>query len=134
MITTGITDSNGSLKFETDVINGIIFREHVLYYIQELEAPPGYRLDDTRHWFCFCATSDGSCDVYEELAKGKDVLSIPLNTIGVIEVTNEVLNYNLPSTGGPGIQYLILVSIIFIIIPLVYRFILRRKRERRDVW
>jgi hypothetical protein len=58
---------------------------------------------------------------------------IPFEQIGKVNVTNEMINYDLPATGGPGIYPLILVSVIFIVTPLVYGFIRRRKQERRGV-
>ena len=51
--------------------------------------------------------------------------------VGKVHIANNLLNYNLPATGGPGVYPLILVSVTFIVIPLVYGCIHRRKRERR---
>ena len=133
LITEGYTNENGEIVFKTNVANGIVFREHVLYYVKELEAPPGYKLDDTKYWFCFCNTPDDSCTVFKEVVAETNAFRVPYNTIGEITVTNELLIYDLPSTGGPGIYVWILVSVIFIVIPLIYMFIRRRKRERRGV-
>lgn len=133
LITEDYTDENGEIIFKTNIINGIVFREHVLYYIQELEAPPGYKLDDTKHWFCFCNTPDNSCTVFKDIVAETNAFRVPYKEIGEIPITNEIANYDLPSTGGIGIYPLILVSVMFIITPLVYTFIRRRKRERRGV-
>ena len=133
LITTGVTDANGELAFKTNIEKGIILREHILYYMQELQAPPGYRLDDTKHWFCFCDKATATCDVCSEIIAETDATRIPFEQIGKVHAINEIMKYALPATGGSGIYPLILVSVIFIITPLVYGFIRRRKRERRGV-
>ena len=133
LITTGVTDADGKLTFQSNIIEGIILREHILYYMQELQAPPGYQLDDTKYWFCFCNKMDNTCQTCIELTAGTNAQRIPFEEVGKVHVTNQLMNYDLPATGGPGIYPLILVSVIFMITPLVYRFIRRRKRERRGV-
>ena len=133
LITTGVTDANGKLVFQSNIIEGIILREHVLYYMQELRAPPGYQLDDTKFWFCFCDETESTCQTCMEILVGTDAQRIPFEQIGKVHATNQLMNYNLPATGGPGVYPLILVSVIFIITPLVYRFIRRCERERRGV-
>lgn len=133
LITTEVTNTNGELMFQSNIIEGIILREHELYYMQELKAPPGYKLDDTKYWFCFCDVTEGECQTCNEILAETDALRIPFEQIGKVHATNQLMNYDLPATGGPGIYPLIFVSVIFIITPLVYIFILRRKRERRDV-
>lgn len=133
LITTGTTDANGKLLFQTNTVAGIILREHVLYYVQEIIAPNGYELDSTKHWFCFCNETGNTCGVYKEILAGVNAIRIPFEQVGEIPITNKLMYYQLPETGGPGIYPLILVSVIFIITPLVYMFVLRRKRERRGV-
>ena len=133
LIATATTNIHGELAFQSNIAQGIILREHVLYYVQELRAPPGYKLDDTKHWLCFCNEIGNSCGVYKEIAPGVDVIRIPLEQGGNIPVTNNLMPYALPETGGFGIYPLILVSVIFIITPLVYMSIQKRKRERRGV-
>ena len=133
LISTEVTDQNGALLFQTNIIEGIILREHVLYYLQELRAPPGYQLDDTKHWFCFCDELTDTCETCDEVLAGLDAIRIPFEQIGNVNVTNDIMNYDLPATGGTGTYPLILVSVVFIITPLVYEFIRRRKRERRGV-
>ena len=133
LITSGATDEYGRILFETDVANGIILREHKLYYVQELRAPPGYKYDDTKYWFCFCNQSGENCNVFDDMVEENDIVRVPFETVGHYHITNETISYDLPATGGIGIYPLLLVSVIFIITPLVYRFILRRKRERRGV-
>ena len=135
IITYGEETEDGKIEFRTDVEAGIILMEHELYYIQEIEAPPGYKLDTTKHWICFCNKSDGTCETFKELVKDLDLdlVRVRVDEIVEMELTNEVLNYNLPATGGPGTYYLILAGAILVAVPLVYIFIRRRKRERRGV-
>ncbi|MBR5520268.1 MAG: hypothetical protein IKU55_06075 [Clostridia bacterium] len=131
LITTDATNANGEITFQTDIIDGIILREHVLYYMQELKAPAGYQLDSTKHWFCFCGDETDFCTECEAVLAGTDATRIPHNQFDRIEITNELTNYNLPATGGPGISHLILVGTAMIAVPLVYGFFRWRKRERR---
>ncbi|MBE6777180.1 MAG: hypothetical protein E7542_03600 [Ruminococcaceae bacterium] len=123
------TDSEGKILFETNVEEGIILREHELYYVQEIEAPSGYKLDDAKHWFCFCSSSGENCNLYQDLVAGKDLVRIPFNSVGHIDLTNELLSYNLPATGSVGVYPILLSSALFIIAPFVYIFIRKRKRE-----
>ena len=133
LITTGETDVNGELLFQTNIVNGIILREHILYYIQELRAPPGYRLDDAKYWFCFCDKATDTCEVCAQVMAGTNAARIPFEQIGKVHIANQVVQYALPSTGGPGIYPLIPVCVMCILTPLVYGFIRRCKRERRGV-
>ena len=122
---------DGKVFFETDIQKGIVLREHKIYYVQELEAPPGYKLDDTIHEFCFCNQAGGQCDTFDELKEEHKLTRVPFDTTGHIDITNQATTYKLPETGGIGTYPLLLVSVLFIVTPLVYRFIRRRKRERR---
>ena len=131
LITTEVTNDKGKLLFQTNVIEGIILREHVLYYMQEIRAPQGYQLDDTKYWFCFCDEAGDFCQTCNEVSKGLDVKRIPFEQIGKVNATNQLMNYDLPATGGSGIYPMIYVSVLFIVTPLIYRFFRRRKRERR---
>ena len=131
LVTTDISDTNGKLIFQTSVVEGIILREHELYYLKELKAPPGYQLDDTKHWFLFCDKQTATCETCTQLMKEKDALRIPFEQIGKISVENNLIFYDLPATGGPGIYPLILASVICIVAPFVYLFISRRRREGR---
>ncbi len=131
LIASAVTDADGKIVFQTNVTEGIILREHVPYYIQEISAPAGYRLDDTKFWFCFCNQTEDTCQDCTRILAGKDARRIPFEQVGKVHAVNHPLNYDLPATGGSGVYPLILVSVMFIITPLVYRFTLRRKRERR---
>ncbi len=129
LITTATTGQDGKAYFETNVENGIILREHKIYYVKELTAPPGYKLDETIHEFTFCSNADGNCDVYNDLKEEHDLVRVPFEEVGHIDVTNELLSYNLPETGGIGTYPLLLVSVMFIITPLVYIFDKKRKQK-----
>ena len=133
LIATEITDFHGELLFQTNITQGIILREHILYYMQELKPPPGYKLDATKYWFCFCDQMGDSCEICDEVMEGLNAVRIPYEQVGKVQVTNELLKYALPATGGSGIYPVILVSVILILTPLVYMSIRRRKRERRGV-
>ena len=118
----------------TNVVEGIILREHQLYYMQELKAPTGYRLDDTKYWFCFCDEKTDSCDTCSAVLDGKETaFRIPFETVGVVNAANELMDYNLPSTGGMGSYPIVMLSVTFIVTPLTYGYILRRKKDRRGI-
>lgn len=133
LITTATTNSSGHLYFQSNVVKGIILREHTLYYIQEMRAPTGYKLDDTKYWFCFCDEKTNVCETCSTLIAGKNALRISFEQIGQFRVSNQIATYQLPATGGIGMYPLILVCVSFIITPLVYMSVQRRKRERRGV-
>ena len=133
LITDATTDAGGNIVFQTNVYKGIILREHIACYIQERSAPTGYQLDDTQYWICFCSNTSGSCATCEEILAGTNGVRISSDNAQKIYVANHPMHYALPSTGGPGIYPLILVSVMCILTPLVYTFIQRRKRERRGV-
>ena len=131
LITSEVTDASGKLSFRTNITEGVILRDHVRYYMQELQAPPGYRLDDTKFWFCFCDAETDSCATCQELLPDMNAVRVPFLQIGKVHVTNTLMSYDLPATGGSGSYPLILVSVTFIVIPLVYGLIQLRRRERR---
>ena len=133
LIATDETDAEGHILFETNIIKGIVLREHVLYYMQELRAPEGYRLDETKYWFCFCNETGDYCKIGEEILENTNAVRIPFEQIGKIHSVNHYMYYYLPGTGGIGVYPLIFASVTFIVIPLIYMFIRRRKRERRGV-
>ena len=131
LITTGITDANGKLTFQTDIIQGIILREHELYYLQEIQPPIAYQLDDTKHWFCFCNDTGDACIECNKLLIDQEAIRIPFEEIGRFDIVNYPANVELPSTGGVGTYIYILCGLILTIGPLVYGFCLRRRYVRR---
>ena len=132
LITTGITDANGKILFQTNVVEGIILRDHVLYYLQEIQPPPAYQLDDTKYWFCFCGGTDSSCIECNKLLQEEDAARIPFEQVGKVDIANYPANVELPATGGIGTPIYILCGLALMIAPLVYGFSLRRKNGRRS--
>ena len=131
LITAGVTDSDGKLVFRTNITEGIVLREHVLYYLQEIQAPPAYRLDDTKYWFCFCNNKSDSCIECNKLMIDEDAVRIPLDEIGILDIVNYPANVELPATGGIGLHFYILCGLPLVICPFVYGFSLRRRYGRR---
>ena len=131
VIATGITDTNGRLAFQTNIIEGIILREHVLYYLQEIRPPTGYELDETKHWFCFCSNTRDTCGECEKILADLEAVRIPYEQVEVVDIVNYPTNIDLPATGGIGRYIYILCGLTLMSGPLVYGFSLRRKRERR---
>ena len=132
LITSGVTDADGKLTFQTDIIKGIILQEHVLYYLQELQPPPAYQLDETKYWFCFCSDTGDSCAEYDKLLVDAEAVRIPINKTKVLHITNKPANVILPATGGIGTPVYILCGLILVFGPLVYGFSLRRRYGRRS--
>ena len=132
LVTTGTTDANGKLVFQTNIVEGIVLQEHMLYYLQEIQPPTAYMLDDTQHWFCFCGSNKDTCAECNKLLIDVEAVRIPFEDTGQIDVVNYPANVDLPSTGGIGKNIYILCGLILIIGPFVYGFSLRRKRERRS--
>ena len=131
LITTSVTDVNGKLAFQTNITQGIILREHELYYLQEIQAPIAYQLDNTKHWFCFCGDTSDTCVECNKLFTDEDAIRIPFEEIGKFDIVNYPANVELPSTGGVGTYIYILCGLILTIGPLVYGFSLRRRYGRR---
>jgi hypothetical protein len=131
LIATGVTDVNGELAFQTNIIEGIILQEHTLYYLQEIRPPTAYRLDDTMHWFCFCSDTTETCNECDKLLTGIEAFRIPFEQVGIVDLVNSPANVELPSTGGIGTPIYILCGLTLVFGPLVYGFSLRRRYERR---
>lgn len=132
LISTGVTDDNGKLKFQTNIIEGIILREHELYYLQEIQPPPTYQLEDTKYWFCFCNEKEDACAECSKLMIDTEAVRIPFETIGVIHITNYPFDVELPATGGIGMSIHILCGLVLVSAPFVYGLSLKRKYERRS--
>ena len=131
LITTGITDQNGNLTFQTNIAQGIVLREHVLYYLQEIFAPLAYQKDDTMYWFCFCDKTSASCDTCNAIISETDAIRIPFEQIGIVDIVNHPSYVELPTTGGSGNYIYILSGLVLTLGPLVYGFSLRRRHRRR---
>ena len=131
LISSGVTDANGKLAFNTNVIEGIILREHELYYLKEIQPPPAYQLDDTKHWICFCSETGDSCKECEKILLEEYAFRIPFEQVGIVDVENHPTNIELPATGGIGKQIYVLCGLILMFCPLIYGFSLKHKHERR---
>ena len=132
LVTSGITDADGKLVFQTNVTEGIILQEHVLYYLKEVRPPPSYLLDETQHWFCFCSGSADTCIQCLKLQEDVDAIRIPFEEVGVVDIVNYPIGIELPATGGIGLPVYILCGLTLVIGPLVYGFSLRRRNGRRS--
>ena len=97
LMASGQTDENGSLLFETNVVEGVILRQHMPYYIQEIDAPDGYVLNDRRHWLYFCDDASGSC-AYDPVIP--EIKKISGQETSVFRIANELAIYELPRTGS----------------------------------
>ncbi len=131
LITTGVTDANGKLAFQTNITQGIVLREHELYYLQEIRPPPAYQLDDSKHWFCFCGGTDDTCIECNKLMLDEAAFRIPFEQAGVIDIANYPTGVILPATGGKGNLIYILCGLALLGGTLVFGLSMRRRRERR---
>ena len=131
LITSGITDVNGKLGFRTNIVEGIILQEHNLYYLQEIQPPTAYELDDTKYWFCFCNDTGDTCIDCNKLMIDVAAVRIPFEQIGMINIANYPASIELPATGSVGIQIYILCGLTLVVCPLVYGFGLRHRHRRR---
>lgn len=131
LISKEVTDNHGHLLFQTNITEGIIMREHELYYMQEIQAPIAYQLDDTKYWFIFCNNTEDYCGTCRTIMGDTNASRIPLEQIGRINATNEPADCELPATGGIGPILYILCGVTLVSAPLVYGLSLRRKYERR---
>ena len=131
LITTGVTDANGKLTFQTNIIEGIVLQEHIIYYLQEIQPPAAYQLDDTKYWFCFCSNTSDTCVECNKLMIDAEAVRIPFEEIGLIDIANYPANVELPATGGIGTPIYILCGLTLVLGPFVYGFSLRRRYGRR---
>lgn len=96
------TDLSGKILFQTSVSKDIILTEHQPFYVQEISAPEGYILDDTKHWFYFCDSGDG-CHKGDPLKDEYDnIVRLPGGLDNEIAISNVKAGYELPATGGTG--------------------------------
>ena len=132
LIASGVTDAGGKSVFQTNIIEGIILHEHALYYLQEIQPPLAYQLDDTKYWFCFCSDTGDACTECDMLMKDAQIVRIPFEQTGRIDIANAPANVELPATGGIGTPIYILCGLVSVLGPLVYGFSLRRRYGRRS--
>lgn len=66
-----VSDANGNIRYLGDPSSGFLLSSDLLYYIQEIQAPQGYALDDTRYWFYYDDSSQEEMDLQIEAAKAE---------------------------------------------------------------
>jgi uncharacterized surface anchored protein len=132
LIASGITNAEGKVRFQTDIAKGIVLQEHVPYYLQEIQPPLAYQLDETKYWFCFCNSTRDSCEECNNILLETDGIRIPFEQVGVVDIVNYPTNVELPGTGGIGTPIYMLCGLILVLGPLVYGFSLRRRYGRRS--
>ena len=138
------TDANGDITFETDLKKFIVFKMHTPYYLQEISAPDGYILDDTKHWFYFCnheGHGEGGtpCDGCTYLNEAYDHITEIGRTNGEdthtidIEVKNRIIGgYELPATGGAGTTSYTMGGLLLMMAAAILLYSHSSKRRKED--
>jgi len=136
LIATEETDDQGNIAFTTSVSKGIVLFDHTLYYIQEIKAPDGYVLDDTKYWFYFCKynqyESGEECNFKPTLDVEK-VLRIPKDNVFYGDIYNNTLGYELPETGGAGTQQYTAGGLFLILSAFALLFYRLKKCRKEDI-
>ena len=128
------TDQSGMLTFSTDITKGVIIREHTLYYIEELRAPDGYMLDNTRHHVFLCDNTGPPCEKCEAIATlehGEGAIRVENGKPGNITLYNQRAGPLFPETGGTGPLIFYIIGLILIISPCIYIICSKRRRKER---
>lgn len=127
------SDHHGELHFKTDITKGIIMREHVLYYVQEIRPPPHYMLDETKHYLFFCdkETPCEKCAQMANVENGANALRVQSGKPGNITLFNQEMLYLLPATGGRGPLIFYIIGLVLIISPCIYIICSKRRRKER---
>ena len=135
----GLTDKDGCLDFVTSVTAGALLYEHTLYYIQELAAPDGYKLNDDKHWFYFCnglIEGEKACEVagciHNTIGAEYGAKKMPGDNINIQVVNERDHVYVLPETGAAGTTIYTaagLALMLFSVAFLMYRIKARRREE-----
>lgn len=131
LICSGLTDENGSLTFATNVTNGIILYEHTPYYIQEIKAPQGYNRSIEKHWIFFC-DSNGTCQKCSVIESNPDYGNAkPVSENEVLNIVNELNEYELPETGGTGTAIFYIAGAALVIVAGVLLAARRRMNKNK---
>lgn len=115
LVDSKVTGADGYCDFETNVEQGVLFREHTPYYIQEITAPDGgYVKDSKKYWIYFCnePTKCAKCREVEDFH-----FDIKRITTGDRSEAIAVDNYSgaiLPSTGGTGVMIYRLLGVLLL--------------------
>lgn len=67
-VAEGVTDENGQIIFETDYERKTVLTYNVEYYLQEIDAPENYYLDETKYEFYY-RSPDKDIDISESSVK-----------------------------------------------------------------
>lgn len=129
--------SKGIAQIATMPEEGVILHPHVLYYVQELAAPKGYQLDDTKHYFWFCNNKEEiTCSRSDEYGlppiDAKCVYSQKTDeNIVDLEISNREIKkeYELPETGGSGNAWYMFSGSVLIAGSLICYIRQRRKKN-----
>lgn len=140
------TDGEGIGKIETDTSQDIILENHVLYFLQELEAPPGYKKDSSaQHYLIFCnndlLSGDEECHQIDALAKAARLTDEQKANITVVytfretngvdfHISNAPIDYILPETGGTGTTPFVIGGTLLILIAVTFYIIYFSRKER----
>ena len=134
---TCYTDNGKTFTKEYDVSSG--FAKNTAYTFEMADMP----LDDDGNpvkivsWYFNALKQDGGD---ENIKSEKVTMSYTQSryqsgstSIPVLVITNTANSYELPETGGPGTTLFTLcgIALIILVAPLMYRYFIRWKRERR---
>lgn len=100
-IARGTTDGVGLYDFKTNVREGIIFEEKTAYYIKEIDAPDGYSLDTSLHWFYFAKERVEELELLYDGIILFDLDDDGSDDFNKMKLTDEK-GIKLPETGGCG--------------------------------
>ena len=131
LITSQTTDENGELTFITSITDGIILLEHEPYYIQEINAPEGYVLDQTKYWFYFCDQGEGCAEGSVIQEQHRNAVSIPGDQIHTFNMKNIPKGYELPETGGSGIFPYTMAGLLMMLTSTAFLVYKTRRREAK---
>lgn len=111
-IARGNTANGGLYLFKTNVLKGIIFKSDTLYYIQEIDAPDGYSLDTSKHWFYFAKSK---IQEFEDAYPGISFYPVPSGGGCAVEMKlTDEKGMELPETGGCGTVIYTIAGVILL--------------------
>jgi len=119
LIAERTTDENGRCRFETDVLEGLIFNINTMYYIKEISPPPNYDLNTVCYWFYFGEERD----IAQEQRMERKYPGIHITFVAPVKEQEYVLHMNvtdeksfvLPETGGGALWYFAAGAVLLLI-------------------
>ena len=134
LLAEAVTDEQGMISYVGDPSSGFILANNCLYYVQEIEAPFGYALSDTRYWFYYDDSRQEDIDALLESAKiegayrASDTLTAVTNhgytdelvtesdeLAQPLQVKDRLLPYEMPETGGSGTIFFFVGGLMMIL-------------------